>query len=272
MKFEVITEENFRQLPRWANVAFAARCARRVLHVFLDWTGASAVQKAAVKNAVSIAIVYSSRGDQHDDGLIHVSNSAAHAAVRARADGDGDVRASAASLAAESAAAAAAAAAAAGHPGLDCAIAAASAASAAAGVGGELAESDSDAADAYDAVASAQRHDYELLRETAKREHWTDDTLVSPEFFGELWPDGEPDWWPKAKTVEIKISANAQVGASMELAPPPLRVYVDPGDAPRDAITDFYVALAAYYKSLGGSGLRFKEDEIGTVIPAESEL
>lgn len=36
---------------------------------------------------------------------------------------------------------------------------------------------------------------------------------------------------------------------------PVLSVYVNPGNAPAALITELYVALAAYYRSLGGTGL-----------------
>lgn len=40
-----------------------------------------------------------------------------------------------------------------------------------------------------------------------------------------------------------------------------LRVLLDPGNASEELLTEFYVALSAYYRSLGGSGLSIKKDE-----------
>ena len=40
-----------------------------------------------------------------------------------------------------------------------------------------------------------------------------------------------------------------------------LRVYIDPGDAPAELITEFYTALAVVYRAYGGSGLEIVDDE-----------
>lgn len=47
----------------------------------------------------------------------------------------------------------------------------------------------------------AERRDLELLRETAVRDRWNDRSPVRPEFFGPLWPDGEPEGWPHGTIV-----------------------------------------------------------------------
>lgn len=39
------------------------------------------------------------------------------------------------------------------------------------------------------------------------------------------------------------------------MSDPVLSVYVNPGNATSELITELYVALAAYYLSLGGTGL-----------------
>ena len=58
------------------------------------------------------------------------------------------------------------------------------------------------AADVADAklrkpTTHAMRHDFELLVEATERFNWTDKTPVPSEFFGPLWPEGEPDGWPE---------------------------------------------------------------------------
>lgn len=45
-------------------------------------------------------------------------------------------------------------------------------------------------------VVAAIRQDFELLIEHAKSEQWTDDTPVARSVFGPLWPEGKPDGWP----------------------------------------------------------------------------
>ncbi len=50
------TVDEIRQLPRWARVAFAARCARRALPHFLEsWSDAPANSRAAVEYAIHLA-------------------------------------------------------------------------------------------------------------------------------------------------------------------------------------------------------------------------
>jgi hypothetical protein len=51
--------------------------------------------------------------------------------------------------------------------------------------------------------------------------------------------------------------------------PPNLPVYVDPGDASPELLTEFYVALSAVYRSLGGSGLEVAGEQCRVV---EGEL
>lgn len=43
-------------------------------------------------------------------------------------------------------------------------------------------------------------------------------------------------------------------------------VFIDPGDASAELLTELYVSLAAYYRSLGGSGLVIKKDERRSII------
>ena len=38
-----------------------------------------------------------------------------------------------------------------------------------------------------------------------------------------------------------------------------------------ELVTEFYLALSALYRSLGGSGLRIRKDEIGAAVPEEAE-
>jgi len=45
-------------------------------------------------------------------------------------------------------------------------------------------------------VAMEVKHDLERLLEQSRSDRWTDETPVSPEFFGPLWRSGPPDGWP----------------------------------------------------------------------------
>jgi hypothetical protein len=50
------TEEDIAKLPRWARVAFAARCARRALPLFVQhWPDAPSVHLKAIEKAISVA-------------------------------------------------------------------------------------------------------------------------------------------------------------------------------------------------------------------------
>ena len=49
----------------------------------------------------------------------------------------------------------------------------------------------------------------------------------------------------------------------------PLTVYLDPGSAPQELISDFYVALAVLHRSLGGSGLEIVNDQFRCVVGEE---
>ncbi|HEY2785860.1 MAG TPA: hypothetical protein VGJ05_12900 [Fimbriiglobus sp.] len=86
-------------MPRWARVAFAARCARRVFPYFRDWKKADDKQVKAVEQAISLA--------ENDASNGHVSAATARAAA-ARAAASAASAARAAAAAAASAAAAAA--------------------------------------------------------------------------------------------------------------------------------------------------------------------
>jgi len=65
---------------------------------------------------------------------------------------------------------------------------------------------------------------------------------------GPLWSAGEPEWFqgddddPDRRAIESE--------------PEPLEVYLDPGEAPEELLTEFFVALSAVYRAHGGSGLK----------------
>ena len=53
---------------------------------------------------------------------------------------------------------------------------------------------------------------------------------------------------------------------------PPIHVYIDPGDASTELIAELYANLDALYRSLGGSGLKFVNDERRMPIEVEVEV
>ena len=150
------------QLPRWARVAFAARCARRVLPQFnANWPDAPPEYAQAVESAVSIA-ESSARNATVD--LVSGPMRAAYAAAR-----DADTYHLARSAAYTAAIAANTAGAA--FFGATPADAAEEAAAAAVEAG---------------ASASQIRADYNLLRYYSWQHGWTDETPVPPEVFAPI--------------------------------------------------------------------------------------
>ena len=148
------TRQEIAKLTRWAIVAFAARCARRVLPIFAaTWPEAPDKHKQAVANAVAVAERVAASVDAVD---IAVDTDAASAAFAAK-------------------------------PFSVSAASAAKAASAA-----------FVANTAYASLPNSEavtiRADFEKLKQACIEQKWNGKTPVPPEFFGPLWPDGEPDW------------------------------------------------------------------------------
>src|SRR5262249_9886547 len=162
------------KLPRRAVVAFAARCARLVQPLYALPGPQGEEHAKAVDRAIRVAEDWASGQD--------VADAAARAALAAQEADDAAADAYVARVAARSAAFAAQAAAEAELEASDSAVDASFAASSAE----EAALRAGDAA----ALAAIQR-DHELLRESAVRERWTDETPVPPGFFGPLWQQGK---------------------------------------------------------------------------------
>lgn len=191
------TKEEIKQLPRWARVAFAVRCAERVRPLFTHaWPDAPREQIDAVDRAISIAKARALNGGVGGGTATRAAGSAAGLAAGLAATPDVVDVGTAAYTAAYAAAAATSA--------VD---AATNAADAAAGRVAAVAHATmaADAAGrAYAACAAARRAggnamrgDLESLRAMAEREGWTDKTPVDADALGPLWPDGEPVGWPE---------------------------------------------------------------------------
>jgi hypothetical protein len=172
-EFKLPSRDEIEELPRWAMVAFAARCARRVQPLFeARWPDAPSERVRAVDRAI---------GMSEQAGAM-----AAASAGNARAFADA-ARAARADATTEGAATVAQAA--------TYAARAAEAADPAYTTGTVLAAARAAAVYGW-ATSAAIRRDFEHLRAAASAESWTDRTPVPPAFFGPLWPDGEPPNWP----------------------------------------------------------------------------
>jgi hypothetical protein len=266
---KIPTSEELFQLPRWACVAFAARCAKRVRPLFdLAWPDAGERYRRAVDWAISVAAGAAASAG-HATHAAHAAEAAAHAAHAAAADA-----ASAAPLAASAAAHAADAA------DADADLLAAHAAEAAADAATRAATA---AATAFYAPVCLAIHrdynllrqaastaltiggsplaihqDYNLLRQAAPGRRYQ--THVPQEFFGPLWPDGEPPGWP------AQSGTSREGGGEAETAQGPrgddelvLQVQVPEG-ATDEQVLDFVKQLVDKVDTLdrayGGHGLQ----------------
>jgi hypothetical protein len=98
---------------------------------------------------------------------------------------------------------------------------------------------------------------------------------------GPLWSCGRPKFINPLATTRDKIKKNVKrvedlcnyyIEASGSLKDKfpyrySLAFYIDPGEASSELIADFYTTLAAYYISLGGSGLEIANEEFRTMVP-----
>lgn len=251
-----VTEEELRQLPRWAVVAFAARCARRVQPLFTKyWAKAPDEYVMTINTAITLA-ESSARVGRADApvGRAHVAAGVvAYDAARPGAyEGvayEGPIYPAAGAAAVARAAAGAAAAAADANAG----AAAADAAYAAAG-----------AARAYSFALAAIRPDFELLKSLAAFEGWTPESPVDPDLLGPLWPQGVPEGWPDTLSCEDDVS-----GLQVEFEVPD-------GTSDEEALRlmDGYLSrLNALHRAIGGKGLRISPpievmEPAGTTVEA----
>lgn len=186
-----LSEEEFRDLPRWALVAVAVRAAKRVKTLFhATWPDAPKEHVWAVSNAIDVA-ERATKSKTRDVLLITESATAASAASHAAA---GNVDASAFSATAASLAASAAAQAET-EGCVDASISASQAALASLNAASVFYVTRMRSV-AAELTRNAIRADYKRLLKRAREEGWTDDTLVPERAFGPLWPNGEPDGWP----------------------------------------------------------------------------
>jgi|GEM_PF-6759775 len=181
--------EDIEKLPQWARVAFAARCARRVLPLVKRFWKTAPLEQlksldVAVKTAENPNVVPSA-------DLTTICN-AATAAIE-------EVRAAFAFQCAQAGAYAAARA-------VRAAVVYAAHASNRASHASEL----DSAIECISATAesmfwaatvgtikslTAPIRDFELLRWLAEKDQWTDDTPVPPSVFGQMWEETPPSWW-----------------------------------------------------------------------------
>lgn len=265
---EIPTKEEIASLPRWARVAFAARCARRVQPLFVhEWPNALQKEIDNVDRVITLAessAASHNNASEFSTGTPGISTSTEYTTYSA--------------YSADSAAASAASA-----YSVDFADSA-------------IASAYSAARDAYSAIfafASTTnagiRTDFELLKGLARGEpnmratvlgqsrftdqddtrvvgysnSWTDDTPVPPEIFGPMWPDGEPEGWPLNGEDELIKNAVYQLSITGPDG-------VDAGVVGQRTI-ELLRLMDRYVRASGGGGVQLIDDaDVGERSPCST--
>jgi hypothetical protein len=246
-----VTKEELSLLPRWARMAFAARCAQRVGGLFrYYWKDAPKKHVAAVERAVKIAVHSATCG------------------IRVFKLADAESAFSAADIANNPSVSAGAPAYVAAHSVMVSATFALDNGDAAV----YLTPADAAADDAADAavnatrarngasqaakpvrceaeVRNAQRYDFLTLKRLTEVFSWNDDSPVDPDLGGPIWPEGIPEKWP----LEDPDDKNRKQGEFVDLTFD-LPTDVDDETA-QQLISELYKKLNDHYVAHGGSGL-----------------
>ncbi len=237
------SEEEIAKLPRWARVAFAARCARRVLPIYfafrdqdmrgiekldLQWvldeteeSAATAHPHQGVKEGYEETAAGSYAADDKQDEAAY---SAANAVAYAAAEAADDLRPATRTFVAMN------------HAKL--------------------------AAEHLRDVSSFIRRDFDHLARLAEWQHWTDDTPVPTEVFGPLWPEGPPKGWPPITDVparaDLRIELFARERATDQMI--------------EDDVVNLFNALNRYHIARSGVRLTLEQFRslISALVPAEA--
>jgi hypothetical protein len=237
------SEQELVQVPRWATVAFAARCASRVQPLFkAAWPAPHADLVEAVEGAIAAAARCASTSGDAAPGHAAEARIAAEAV---RADVDAEYAAHAASQAARAAEAARAAARATDAADARAADARAACCAADAAAKAYCAYAGHAAGVGVDrsTVVTAMRIDFRRLTAAAKKRRWTHNTPVSPGFFGSLWPKGEPARWPLVRAKETVYDRGD------------MSLYFDRAEFSNEQIAEVISLLSELYGSVGGDRL-----------------
>jgi hypothetical protein len=238
------------EVPRWARVAFAARCARRVQPLFrVLWPAAPPSHSDAIEKAIRIVEGLAGVGALSSDTAVERATQA-EAAARVTACYSGPA------YAAADAADAAIYAARADQQDADAYAAARGAAEAATAACGAADGVGADAVAWRDSMVRAIRMDLERLRKAARKGRWTDGTPVPIGFFGTLWPEGSPRGWPSTTSEQ----GEPQKDEREFYEQPTIELYIDPGDASTKTIQEVLIALSDLHVAAGGLGLKFVND------------
>jgi hypothetical protein len=226
------------KLPKWARVAFAARCMRRVIPMYrhhmptasdtdLDalWRSIEAGEQAA-----ELALDTSSISAMADG--LRVAGQALQNAADVFGDDQNSPKAQSVAMIALAAA-----------------------------TTGMLADmspfiANHAVGDAFD-ITLTIRKDFDHLGRLAEWQHWTDDTPVPPDVFGPLWPEGPPPGWPADPDVPQRVELPVSFLALEKVIPMALE----------DEAVNVFNALNRYYIARTGDRLTLDGD-IHTLVTA----
>lgn len=161
----IFTAKEIRQLPKKAQVAFAARCARRVLPLYKYFWPEAPDEHV---NAVEVVIAFAESDSPPSENANAVDDNAI-AAINAVPSSVAKTVAYAAYAAYQSFTI--------------------NSVRAAAKVVVNISE------DVRNKTIAAMRRDFEKLKEAATRENWDNKHHILPEWFGPIWPNGAPERW-----------------------------------------------------------------------------
>jgi len=166
------TEDEIGQRPRWAQLAFTARCARRVLPLFTRLEDLVPAEKRdVVLKTLSLAEGAARMGDKSLLGKLSTQTTEVWLDLHGRA-----------------------------KHAVQCVFSAAYMAKYGLNAKGRKETVFHGLAAASEALMGNNapiRRDFDLLARLVSAYGWTDDTPVPPEVFGPLWPEGKPaGWWP----------------------------------------------------------------------------
>lgn len=274
------TREEISQLPKWARVAFAARCARRVEPLYTSfWPDAPLKYVSVLQEGIQLAEQSAAAADDKfpkdypdDDSFATAEEAEANAASAALATYFAGHAARASGALGAGADAAFGAVTRAVSGALEATNAAFYSEEPYATIDGHLAE-------------KAIRADFESILQASKNGRWHHDTPVPPEFFGPMWPDGTPAGWPNrivflgdplidplleetlfnspilSGTVppvngeDTSVREHPEHGLRLSVFLPE---FVDTDEA-SEKLLDLIRAMNAYHIACGGSGLEIED-------------
>ena len=165
------SEDEIAELPRWSRVAFAARCARRVLPLYIySWPDGKSPYQVELQSIVDL------------EQLAGTTNSNAHYPRNRICYGT--IFAGMPELAAQVASLLG-----------DLILPILTPISQVQSIRGSIKKAAA-ASQGIEDITPFIRRDFDHLLKLAEWQKWTDDTPVPPEVFGPLWPEGPPKGWP----------------------------------------------------------------------------